>query len=181
MNPKAYVGAAIVVIVIIIGAITISGESIINNVTEGRTISSDETQQKILPVEVEIDEISVLTMSDKSANMKIKLTLFNPNNKSTIIQLVRYQIFDEDDNKITTGQIGERAGGMVTSSNYYTLLSNSPLTLSDEFIVLNNGDDEFWSTVSNQNFNWRITGEVYFNLSSMTSGEENIVSFDLTT
>ena len=72
--------------------------------------------------------------------------------------------------------IGDRAapGGIVSASNYFTILSDRPSTIKDEFNIKNNGNiPELWSALENGDPEWRVTGEAYYNLSSMTAGGEN--------
>ncbi len=39
---------------------------------------------------------------------------------------------------------------------------------------------EIWEAFVSNSLNWRVTGELYSNLSSLTSGQENILTFDFT-
>ena len=94
----------------------------------------------------------------------------------------RYTVY-EDDMKIGVKSIGDRAapGGIVSASNYFTILSDRPSIISDEFTIKNNGNiPELWSALENGDPKWRVTGEAYYNLSSMTAGGENEVFFEFT-
>ena len=83
-------------------------------------------------------------------------------------------------------RIGSSPTGFVDSSNYYLILNERPVTLGEKFIIKNTGDTELWeklemSLAEGRNaLNWRITAEAYSNLSSLTSGQENIASFEFT-
>ena len=53
--------------------------------------------------------------------------------------------------------------------------------ISDEFNIKNTGQiPELWSALENGDPKWRVTGEAYYNLSSMTAGGENVVDFEFT-
>jgi hypothetical protein len=68
---------------------------------------------------------------------------------------------------------------MVDSSNYFTILSNNPQIIGDTITIKNTGNTpELWAALSEGNVKWHIKGEAYFNLSSMTSGQENIIPFE---
>ena len=85
--------------------------------------------------------------------------------------------------KLGSQSIGDRAGpgGIVSASNYFTILSDRPSMISDEFTIKNNGQiPELWSALENGDPKWRVTGEAYYNLSSMTAGQENEVTFEFT-
>jgi len=70
---------------------------------------------------------------------------------------------------------------MLASSNYYTILNDRPTILSDKIIIENSGNiPEFWDALNNNSPQWRITGEAFYNLSSMTAGGENEIKFEFT-
>ena len=110
--------------------------------------------------------------------MEIKFKVSNPNPKSVILQLIRYELF-ENDLRVDAGTIGERPSGFLTGSNYFIILNERPTILTDKITLKNSGDNpEFWSALTNNTPNWRVTGDAFFNLSSMTSGGENEISFE---
>ena len=88
-----------------------------------------------------------------------------------------------DGMKIGTKSIGDRAapGGIVGASNYFTILSDRPTIIGDEFTIKNTGNTpELWNALENNTPQWRVTGEAYWNLSSMTAGGENEITFEFT-
>ncbi len=179
MNPKIFVGIVAAILVVIIGVIAFSGQPIISDVSEGQFLStpSDESNQ-VLPISIELEELSVLELRDKSATLKIKFKVSNPNFKSVILQYLKYSIY-EDDIRIHAGSIGDRPGGFVTGSNYFIILNERPTILSDKITIKNEGNNpEFWSALADNNPKWKITGEAFFNLSSMTTGGENQITFE---
>lgn len=178
MNSKIYVGAIVAGLAAILGIVAFSGSSIINDVSEGGLFSKPQEPVEVLPVEIELEDLSVLEVSETTAIIEIKFKISNPNYKSVILQIISYELF-EDGIRITGGQIGTRAEGMVSASNYYMILNEYPTVLTDQIILKNTGDNpEFWSTLQNDDASWRITGDAFFNLSSLTSGAENISSFE---
>ena len=69
----------------------------------------------------------------------------------------------------------------MAASNYFTILSDRPSIIKDEFTIKNNGNiPELWSALENGDPQWRVTGEAYYNLSSMTAGQENELLFEFT-
>jgi hypothetical protein len=64
-------------------------------------------------------------------------------------------------------------------SNYYTLLGNNAIILK-ETITLKGSENtpELWDILKGDSPTWRISGDVFYNLSSMTSGQENELHFE---
>ena len=181
MNPKIFVIAAIIGLGAIIAVILTSGSTIEN-------LASSQPEKEIVKVEpivVTLDDISVTNISEKSATIEIKLKLTNPNPVSMIVQVVDYQLYEtnfSENKQVSGGQLGSRPEGMVEfGSNYYTLLSGAEMVLKDTVVLKNNGNiPELWSSLESNTVNWKITGDVFYNLSSMTSGQENELHFELT-
>jgi len=175
LNPKIFVGAAVVAFAIIIGVVAFSGSSIISDT--GTFFPSSE-QAQILPLEIELENLSITEVTETAATLEIAFKVSNPNLKSVILQLVKYEIY-ENGVKIKTGQIGERPEGMVTGSNYFTILSEQPTMLRDKITIKNSGNTpELWSALMNNTPQWKVKGEAFFNLSSMISGGENHITFE---
>lgn len=178
MNPKIFVGAAVAALAIVVGIIGFSGQSIINDISNKGLIESSKTPTEVLPLEVQLDNISILDVDERTATIELKFKISNPNQKSVILQFVKYQLY-ENGVRIKTGEIGERIQGMVGGSNYFTILSESSTVISDKATIQNTGNTpELWNALTNNNPKWKIEGEAFFNLSSMTSGAENEVKFE---
>ena len=53
--------------------------------------------------------------------------------------------------------------------------------IGEKITIKNTGNmPEIWEAFVSNSLNWRVTGETYSNLSSLTSGQENILTFDFT-
>ncbi|HET8719640.1 MAG TPA: hypothetical protein VFM64_01435 [Candidatus Nitrosotenuis sp.] len=180
MNPKFFLIGIAAALAAIVGIIGISGSQLINDVTGGG-IGYNSSPIKVLPLEIQLDNLSVKSVSDEEAVLQINFKILNPNYKSVILQIIKYELY-EDGKRITIEQIGERPEGMVDSSNYFTILSNTPQVIGDTFTIKNTGNTpEFWSALSNGDVKFHVKGEAYYNLSSMTSGQENIAPFEFDT
>ncbi len=179
MNRKIFVGVAVAIFAVIIGAIAFSGQLVISDVTEGQFLSNPSSEShQVLPISIELEELSVLELTDKAATLKIKFKVSNPNFKSVILQFLKYDIYN-DNIRIHTGSIGDRPEGFVMGSNYFIILNERPTILSDKITIKNEGNNpEFWSALADNNPKWKITGEAFFNLSSMTAGGENQITFE---
>lgn len=179
MNPKVYVGAAVGALAVIIGILTMAGPALFDDISnEGFLSPQTGIQGEILPLEIELEKISILEVSEKFATVEVTFKATNPNPKSIILQFLKYQLY-ESDQRIHIGEIGERIQGMVGGSNYFTVLSQNSISLSDEITIRNTGNTpELWSALTNDSANWKIEGEAIFNLSSMTSGGENEILFE---
>jgi hypothetical protein len=181
LNPKIFVFAAVIVLAAVLGGILISGSTLEN-------FASSQPKREVLKIEpiiVELNDISIIDFSERSATIEVQFKLINPNPTSVIVQVMDYQLFESnfsEDKQIGGGQIGSRPEGMVEfGSNYYSLLSNSEIVLKDKLVLKNNGNiPELWSTLKDNTAKWRVTGDVFYNLSSMTSGHENEIHFEFT-
>lgn len=180
VNPKIFVFIAIVVLAGAIGVIFTS-TSVTETPDDG---STQEIQSQIEPIAVELEDISILQLTERAAILEIQFKLENPNSRSVIANMLQYSLYGSDGSeeyKITTSEIGSRPEGMVDGSNYYTLLSNNSIILKDKITLSSPGNsDELMSILESDDPKWRVEGTVFFNLSSMTSGQENEVNFELT-
>ena len=180
MNPKIFVGIAVALFVVILAVVSFSGQSIISDLEEGLLFSPEEESIQILPITIELDDFSVLEVTENYATFEIKFKVSNPNYKSVLLQHLKYQIYDNDI-RIHAGTIGEQPEGFVMSSNYFIILNERPTILSDKITVKNDGNTpELWSSLSSDTKNWKINGEAFFNLSSITTGGENEIVFEFT-
>jgi hypothetical protein len=177
LNPKIFVIAAIAILVGILGVIYVTTSNI--DSSEG---GSQEISNQVEPITVELENVSILQVTERAAIMEIEFKLNNPNSRSVIAQQLKYSLYasaDSEEYKITAGEIGKRPEGMVDGSNYYTLLSNNSVVLKDKIVLNYPGNSpELTSILESSNPSWRVEGDVFFNLSSMTSGQENELHFE---
>jgi hypothetical protein len=188
MNPKIFVFAAVLAIVGILGGIVILGPTM-TAPGQGNT-NADENTQTIKLVTVELADISVLKISERSATIEIAFEIFNPNPRAVIVQTMDFNLFEtgfSSHEQLAGGTIGSRPEGMVEfGSNYYTLMGENSILLKKKITIANTATSgELWDALESEYDNgesgsasWWVTGTVYFNLSSMTSGQENTVPFE---
>jgi hypothetical protein len=181
MNPKIFVGVAIAVMIAVLGGILSMGPSM--NIEQDTTVNETEIAPQVKPLEIELDDISVTKISERAATIKIAFKISNPNERSMIVQTMDYQLFEtgySESEQISGGQIGSRPEGMVEfGSNYYTLLGENSIILKDTISLKNTGNTpELWAALEDNTATWRVSGDVFYNLSSMTSGQENELHFD---
>jgi len=183
LNSKIFVGAAAGGFAIVLAVIAFSGTSLISDVGDG--VFSPFQEPEVLPLGIEFHNLSVLEISERQATLDIEFIVSNPNFKSVMLQRLKYTVF-HDDTRIVAGEVGSSPTGFVDTSNYYLILNERPVTLGEKFIVKNTGDAELWEKLEmslaegKNTLNWRITVDAFSNLSSLTSGQENIVSFEFT-
>ena len=180
MNSKIFVVAAIAVLVGILGVIFITTSNI-NTSEDG---SAQEISNQVEPITVELEEVSILQVSERAAIIEIQFKLNNPNSRSVIAQMLHYSLFASNDSgelKIVSGEIGSRPTGMVDGSNYFTLLSNNSVILKDKVVLDYPGNSpDLMAILESNDPTWKAEGTVFFNLSSMTSGQENEIRFEST-
>ena len=181
MNPKIFVFIAVLALVGVLGGILMVGPTM-TMPTQG---NSSEDQNKIVlpPLSIELVDISVLKISERSATIEIAFKISNPNPRAVIVQTMDYQLFEttfSNYEQLAGGQIGSRPEGMLEfGSNYYTLLGNNSIILKDKIVLRNTTDGaELWNSLESGTSTWRVSGTVYSNLSSMTSGQENTLNFE---
>ncbi len=178
MNRKIIFGGIIAAFAIVFGIVALSGSTIIDDVSGGNILSPSEVPRQTLPIKIELEDLSILEVNNKAATIKIAFKVTNPNFKSVILQVVTYDLY-ENDVRVKVSQIGERPMGMLESSNYFTILSDRPTILKDTITIKNSGNfPELWDALINNTPQWKIKGVAYFNLSSMTSGGENEIIFE---
>ena len=181
MNPRIPVIGVVGAFAVVILIVAYSGTSVIDDTSgEARLGSSGGTV--IEPLVIDLDEIIIKDVDERTAYVEIAFKVTNPNYKSVILEMIRYNVY-EDGMKIGTKSIGDRAapGGLVSASNYFTILSDRPSIIKDDFTIKNDGNiPELWKALENDTPQWRVSGEAYYNLSSMTAGGENEITFEFT-
>ncbi len=185
MNRKIFLGVAVVVLIVILGAIGAGVGSIKITESQDEDISETQSTPQIKPLQIELEDISVTKISERAATIKIAFEIINPNPGAVIVQTMDYQLFEtgySETEQISGGEIGSRPTGMVEfGSNYYVLLGNNSIILKDTINLKNSGNTpELWTNLEDNTSTWRVTGDVFYNLSSMTSGQENELHFDFT-
>jgi len=179
LNPRIFVGAAVAAMAVIIAAVAFSGPGIIDGTSDrGLIASPDNPPPPILPLVTALERLEVTGIDDEAAYIDISFQISNPNQRSVILQLVKYQVF-VGDLRIEAGQIGDRFEGFVEGSNFYTVLAGSHTTLSETIVIRNTGNAPgLWEALAGGEPDWRVTGEGFFNLSSMTAGAEQSFAFE---
>lgn len=183
LNPKIFVGAAVAALAVILGGILLMGPSITIEDQVGSTEVQNVAQAE--PLQIELDDISVTKISERTATIEMAFKISNPNQRSMIVQVMDYQLFEtgySETEQISGGQIGNRPEGMVEfGSNYYTLLGENSIILRDKITLKNSGNTpELWSALESNTASWKVSGDIFYNLSSMTSGQENELHFEFT-
>lgn len=179
MVRKVAIGAAVGGLAVIIAVVAIlSGSNFLEKISEGVTLLPQPSSDVIIqPIDVQLIDLSILSVSEKEANLDLKFNVINPNKKPIILQMIKYEIF-ENNKKVATGQIGERLIGMVTGSRYFTLLQDHPTTLGEVVMIKNTGNNpEFWSALYDDTVNWRVDGEAIYSSTTALTGYESSVTF----
>ncbi|MEK6981162.1 MAG: hypothetical protein AABW66_06890, partial [Thermoproteota archaeon] len=184
VNTKIFVFVAIIALAAAMGIILLSGSSFVSPTSEKDTTQEiSQAPQKIQPISVELDDISITEVNKRDATIEISFKVSNPNPGSVIVQVMDYQLFEtgfSNEKQISGGQIGSRPEGMVEfESNYYTLLGEHSILLKDKLVLKNTGNTpELWSAFESNTAKWRVSGDIFFNQSSMTQGQENELHFE---
>ena len=184
MNRKIFLGVAVLVLITLLGGILWVGPTMVVT-PQGEIPVETQNITQVEPLQVELANLSVTEISERKATIKIAFKISNPNPRAVIVQTMDYQIFATDysnSEQIVGGEIGSRPTGMVEfGSNYYVLLGDNAITLK-ETITLRGSENtpELWAILEDSTTTWRVTGDVFYNLSSITSGQENEIHFEFT-
>jgi len=189
VNSKIFVFVAVIALAAALGMILLSGSSSVINSPENTNqeikseISQEPISSQIQSLNVELDDISIKEVTPRGATIEISFKINNPNSNSVIVQVMDYQLFEtgySNVEQISGGQIGSRPEGMVEfGSDYYVLLAENSIILKDKIQLKNTGNTpKLWSDLESDTAKWRVTGTVFYNLSSMTSGQENTLHFE---
>ena len=172
MNPRIFVGAAAGILIAILVVFWLFASDV-----EGGFFSPSTQAQQVLPIDVELFDISILEITDNQAILEIKFMFSNPNFKSVMLQHVKYSIY-HDDARIVIGEIGSSPEGFLASPNYFIITNERPVAIGEKVTITNTGNTpEVWNALENNELNWRVSGDAFFNLSSITAGQENIIEF----
>ena len=178
MNPKLLVGVAVAALAVIIGVIAVSGQALIGDLADRGLVSDSAAPAAILPVEIGLDGVEVLSVDGRSATIQIAFSVTNPNEKSVLLPFLSYGLYEGED-RVHTGEIGERLESLVVGSNYVTLLHDHPVVLRDTFTLKNTGNTpQLWAALTSGTPEWRVTGDAIYALSSVTAGGQNEIFFE---
>jgi len=184
MNRKIFLGVAVAILITILGGILWVGPTMVI-APQGEIPTETQGITQIEPLQIELADLSVTKISERTATIKIAFKISNPNPRAVIVQTMDYQLYATEysnSEQIVGGEIGSRPTGMVEfGSNYYVLLGENAITLK-ETITLKGSQNtpELWAILKDSTTPWRVTGDVFYNLSSITSGQENELHFEFT-
>lgn len=176
LNNKLWLCLSIIVLAVIALIFTFS-DSLFQYIEQQNDVA--DRNDVILPLDINLEEVNILSVSNNTSVLEIKFKIHNPNTRSIILQILKYELYGNDI-LIHAGQIGERMIGMLSTSNYFTILNNNDLVLKDKIKLHNNSQiEDVWDYVIDSDITWHVKGKLFFNLSSMTSGAENEIDFEL--
>ena len=81
MNRKIFVGFAGISILAIIGLVSMSGSSFIDDTSSQGIFSKPSEGPKVLPLEIELEELSILQIDERGAILEINFKVANPNSR----------------------------------------------------------------------------------------------------
>ena len=140
MNPRIPVIGVVGAFAVVILIVAYSGTSVIDD-TSGEARLGSSSGAVIEPLVIDLDEIIIKDVDERTAYVEIAFKVTNPNYKSGSKQLW--------------------ANSISPCALCYTI-------------------PELWKALEDGNPQWRVSGEAYYNLSSMTAGGENEITFEFT-
>lgn len=184
MNRKIVLIVTVAALMAILGGIIWVGPITVV-IPQGEIPVENQNITQVEPLQIELEEISVTEISSRIATIKIAFRISNPNPASVIVQTLDYRLYEtsySESEQLAGGEIGSRPTGMVEfGSNYYVLLGNNSILLKDTISLRNSGNTpELWAALQNNTATWKVSGDVFYNLSSLISGQENELHFEFT-
>ena len=73
----------------VVWIVAFSDQSLLSDISEEGIFSKPGTETQILPIEIELDDVSILEIREKAATLEIKFKVTNPNYKSVILQFIK--------------------------------------------------------------------------------------------
>ena len=144
MNPKIFVFAAVLGIAGILGSIVLIGPDMQAPSQGNNPVTENAPTIKL--VTVDLADISVTKINERSATLEIAFEISNPNPRAVIIQTMDFNLFEtgfSSYEQLAGGTIGSRPEGMVEfGSNYYTLLGENSIVLKKKMTIKNTAN--FW-------------------------------------
>ena len=138
MNPKIFVFVAVLALAGILGGILLVGPDNDKLLGQGNN-DTTENAPTIKLVTVELEDISVLKISERSATIQIEFEISNPNPRAVIVQTMDFNLFEtgfSNYEQLAGGTIGSRPEGMVEfGSNYYTVLGENAIVLKKKITI----------------------------------------------
>ena len=182
MNRKIFLGIAVAVLMAILGGILLMGSTMVIT-PQGEIPAETRGITQLKPLQIELAELSVTKISERSATIKIAFKISNPNPGGVIVQTMDYQLYATEysnSEQIAGGEIGSRPTGMLEfGSNYYVLLGENTITLKETIGLKSfQNDPELWAILNDSTTPWRVTGDVFYNFSSLLGGQENELHFE---
>ncbi len=184
MNRKIVLIVTVAALMAILGGIIWVGPIMVV-VPQGEIPVENQNITQVESLQIELEEISVTEISERIATIKIAFRISNPNPASVIVQTLDYRLYEtsySESEQLAGGEIGSRPTGMVEfGSNYYVLLGNNSILLKDTITLRNTGNTpELWAVLQDNTATWKVSGDVFYNLSSLISGQENELHFEFT-
>ncbi len=171
MNAKLLVGVAVIGLVA-----ALAGVSFLSPQPDA-DMAGDAPVESV-NIDLEIDSLSTLAVTERNATFEIGFTATNPNPGTVLLQYVKYTV-RTDDQRIHVGLIGERPEGFVASSNFITILPDSAVKLDDKFSIRNTGSNpELWEAIASGTVVWSVSAEASYNHSSFVAGGEHLETFE---
>ncbi len=134
------------------------------------------------PIQLSMKNIS-LVKQDPNIKIRTSFDIFNPNNATLLLELIRYNIF-LDNVRIVSGDIGDKLEGFVDSQKgIYPIIGNSNLVLKDEKEIKNEKRiSPIWNKLvndSNSDLHFIINGTLGYKQSSSFQSTGQDIDFSL--
>ena len=120
LNPRIPVIGVVGAFAVVILIVAYSGTSVIDD-TSGEARLGSSTGAVIEPLVIDLDEIIIKDVDERTAYVEIAFKVTNPNYKSVILEMIRYNVY-EDGMKIGTKSIATEP--LLRTSFCFQLLYN---------------------------------------------------------
>ena len=139
-------------------------------------------EMQVIPPVVAVSDVLVTNVEDNGAQVQVKFTVNNPNQRPIYLEAIQYNLF-VNDKHVGMGQWGDIAAEFVTGSEGVLIVSEgfSPIPSQPTTVTRSSEIADEWDSIVNGTATYTISGTSAYRLTAanlQTTAEEQ--PFDLT-
>ncbi len=133
-------------------------------------------------IELLIKEIEIIPIDINNTKIKVTFSLINPNARSTILESLDYELFNNDI-RIAASGVGRSIGNVIVGSSEgtYYIVGKSTLDVNNEVTIKRSKANEvFWEDMNDDTLNIRVKGRYIISTPQVESGKEYTFEKEIT-
>ena len=126
-------GAGIIAVAVVILIIT-RNSTPSSNIEEQPTDIQDSLSNPEV-IKISVENVTAERDQENGINFQIQFRAFNPNKSTVILEAITYNVFTDND-RIVSGDVGEKLEGFVASQeSVFPIISNGTINLKDSHLL----------------------------------------------